>query len=42
MIKLAQNVGMLEEAKIRQARCVNGQYFDAIKMGMLKYEWRGA
>ncbi|MCI8279781.1 GNAT family N-acetyltransferase [Staphylococcus xylosus] len=40
MIKLAQKVGMREEARIRQARSVNGQYFDAIKMGILKCEWR--
>ncbi len=41
MIKLAQKVGMQEEARIRQARSVNGQYFDAVKMGILKLEWRG-
>lgn len=41
MIKLAQKVGMREEARIRQARSVKGQYFDAIKMGILKFEWLG-
>ncbi|WP_436855630.1 GNAT family N-acetyltransferase [Staphylococcus caeli] len=39
MIKLASKVGMQEEARIRQARQVNGRYFDAIKMGILKSEW---
>ncbi|WP_138419667.1 GNAT family N-acetyltransferase [Aquibacillus sediminis] len=39
MIKVADKLGMKEEARIREARMVNGEYFDAIKMGILKKEW---
>jgi RimJ/RimL family protein N-acetyltransferase len=40
MIKLAKRVGMVEEGRIRQARKVDGKYYDAIKMGILKEEWQ--
>jgi hypothetical protein len=30
---------MSEEARIREARIVNGEYFDSIKMGILRREW---
>jgi RimJ/RimL family protein N-acetyltransferase len=39
MIKVAEKLGMKEEARIRQARMVDGEYFDAIKMGILRTEW---
>ena len=39
MIKTAQKIGMKEEACIRQVRRVNGNYYDAIKMGILRDEW---
>jgi RimJ/RimL family protein N-acetyltransferase len=39
MIKVAEKLGMNEEARIRQARMVDGKYFDAIKMGILRREW---
>src|SRR5699024_7025287 len=39
MMKAAAKVGMQEEARIRNARTVNGEYFDAIKMGILRDEW---
>jgi RimJ/RimL family protein N-acetyltransferase len=39
MIKLAARVGMVEEARVRKARIVNGEYFDAVKMGILREEW---
>jgi len=39
MIKVAEKLGMKEEARIREARMVDGKYFDAIKMGVLKREW---
>ncbi|SET52243.1 Protein N-acetyltransferase, RimJ/RimL family [Salinibacillus kushneri] len=39
MIKVAEKVGMQEEARIRKARTVDGKYFDAIKMGVLREEW---
>lgn len=39
MMKAAEKLGMKEEARIREARIVNGEYFDAIKMGILRKEW---
>lgn len=39
MIKVAEKMGMKEEARIRNARTVNGEYFDAIKLGILRKEW---
>lgn len=39
MMKVAERIGMSLEARIRNARTVEGQYFDAIKMGMLREEW---
>lgn len=41
MIKAAEKIGMQEEARIRNARTVDGEYFDAIKMGILRDEWDG-
>ncbi|GAF66361.1 putative acetyltransferase [Bacillus sp. TS-2] len=42
MLAVANKIGMKEEARIREARIVNGEYFDAIKMGMLRSEWRAS
>ncbi|AXF58013.1 GNAT family N-acetyltransferase [Salicibibacter kimchii] len=39
MMRVAGKVGMVEEARIRQARIVDGQRYDAIKMGILRKEW---
>jgi len=39
MMKVADRIGMKEEARIRKARTVDGQYYDAIKMGILREEW---
>ena len=39
MMKLAARVGMVEEARIREARVVDGVRYDAIKMGILRSEW---
>ncbi|WP_298829134.1 GNAT family protein [uncultured Planococcus sp.] len=39
MMKVAQRLGMKEEARIRKARMVEGEYYDAIKMGILREEW---
>ncbi|WP_430786660.1 GNAT family N-acetyltransferase [Virgibacillus flavescens] len=39
MVKVAEKIGMKEEARIRNARMVEGNYFDAIKMGILREEW---
>ncbi|WP_323702923.1 GNAT family protein [Mammaliicoccus sp. Dog046] len=40
MIKVANKIGMVEEARIRQGRIVRGQSYDAIQMGILKEEWQ--
>ncbi|WP_301108334.1 GNAT family protein [Sporosarcina sp.] len=39
MMKVAEKIGMQEEGRIRNARTVEGQFYDAIKMGMLRDEW---
>lgn len=39
MINLAARCGMMEEARVRKARIVRGEYYDAIKMGILREEW---
>ncbi|CAJ1001591.1 RimJ/RimL family protein N-acetyltransferase [Brevibacillus aydinogluensis] len=39
MIRLAARCGMIEEARVRKARIVRGEYYDAIKMGILREEW---
>ncbi|MGZ4164889.1 MAG: GNAT family N-acetyltransferase [Tumebacillaceae bacterium] len=39
MIGLAKKMGMIEEARVRKARIVRGEYYDAIKMGILREEW---
>ncbi|MBM7632254.1 GNAT family N-acetyltransferase [Geomicrobium sediminis] len=39
MIIVAKKAGMIEEARIRQARTVNSKRYDAIKMGILREEW---
>ncbi|SDZ28406.1 GNAT family N-acetyltransferase [Thermoactinomyces sp. DSM 45892] len=42
MIGLAKKVGMVEEGRIRNARIVEGKYFDSVKMGVLREEWIGS
>jgi len=39
MIKTAKRLGMIEEGRIRQTRMVDGKFYDAIRMGMLRSEW---
>lgn len=39
MIKLALKLGFQEEARIRKARIVKGQHFDALSFGILREEW---
>ncbi|NDI34199.1 GNAT family N-acetyltransferase [Chengkuizengella sediminis] len=39
MIRLASRIGMIEEGRIRKARIVDGDYYDSVKMGMLREEW---
>lgn len=39
MMRVACKNGMMEEGRIRKARWVNGDYYDAIQMGILREEW---
>ncbi|EKU46805.1 GNAT family N-acetyltransferase [Staphylococcus massiliensis] len=39
MMKLAERCGMVLEGRLREARLVNGLYYDSIKMGILRKEW---
>lgn len=39
MIKLAQKLGMKQEARYRKARILNGKAYDAVSFGILKTEW---
>lgn len=39
MIKVGEKLGMQMEARIRKARFYNGEYYDSIKMGILREEW---
>jgi len=39
MIKLALRLGYQEEARIRKARVVKGEYFDSLSFGILREEW---
>ncbi|GAA0318072.1 GNAT family protein [Bacillus carboniphilus] len=39
MIKVGEKLGMKEEARIRKARLYNGEYYDSVKMGILREEW---
>jgi putative hydrolase of HD superfamily len=39
MMKLAEKVGFTLEARFRNARIVDGKYYDSIGYGILKSEW---
>lgn len=39
MVALAQKLGYQEEARFRQARIVDGQYYDGLGFGILRTEW---
>ncbi|MCB0063276.1 MAG: GNAT family N-acetyltransferase [Caldilineaceae bacterium] len=39
MVRLAEKLGFQEEMRLRQARIVNGDYFDAVGFGVLRQEW---
>jgi RimJ/RimL family protein N-acetyltransferase len=39
MVRLAQKLGFVEEARHRMARIVEGEYFDSLGYGMLRSEW---
>ncbi len=40
MMRLAEKIGFMEEARFRKARIVNGEYFDGLGYGVLREEWR--
>ncbi|WP_413381857.1 GNAT family N-acetyltransferase [Alkalihalobacillus sp. 1P02AB] len=42
MIRVAQKLGMTMEARIRKVRFYNNQYYDSIRMGILREEWEKA
>lgn len=42
MIKLAEKLGFLQEARFRMARIVDGQYYDGLGYGILRDEWQQA
>jgi RimJ/RimL family protein N-acetyltransferase len=39
MIRVGEKLGMQMEARIRKVRFYNGQYYDSIRMGILREEW---
>lgn len=39
MMRLAEKLGFALEARFRQARIVDGEYFDGLGYGMLRSEW---
>lgn len=39
MIRVAEKTGMQMEARIRKVRYYHGEYYDSIRMGMLREEW---
>ncbi|MBA3870389.1 MAG: GNAT family N-acetyltransferase [Anaerolineae bacterium] len=39
MMRLAQKLGYREEARFRNARVVDGQYYDGLGYGVLREEW---
>lgn len=39
MIRCAEKLGMQMEARIRKARLYDGNYYDSIRMGVLREEW---
>ncbi len=40
MMKLAEKLGLKKEAVYRNARIVEGQYYDSVSFGILKEEWQ--
>lgn len=39
MMKLAEKLGMKNEATYRNARILNGEYYDSVSYGVLKKKW---
>ena len=40
MIRAAEKLGMQMEARIRKVRFYEGEYYDSIRMGILREEWQ--
>lgn len=40
MIRVGEKLGMQMEARLRKCRYYNGTYYDSIRMGLLREEWR--
>ena len=39
MIKVGEKLGMTVEGRMRKCRVVNGEYYDSIRIGLLREEW---
>ncbi|WP_392454985.1 GNAT family N-acetyltransferase [Chryseomicrobium aureum] len=39
MVKVGEKLGMQMEARLRKCRFYNGEYYDSIRMGLLREEW---
>ncbi|WP_461538784.1 GNAT family N-acetyltransferase [Spongorhabdus nitratireducens] len=39
MIACAESIGMKLEARLRKVRYYNGEYYDSVKLGVLREEW---
>lgn len=39
MVKVEEKLGMTLEARLRKCRYFNGEYYDSIRMGLLREEW---
>lgn len=39
MVACAQSIGMTLEARLRKVRYFQGQYYDSIKLGVIREEW---
>ncbi|WP_198317462.1 GNAT family N-acetyltransferase [Cytobacillus praedii] len=39
MMRAAEKIGMQLEARLRKCRLYNGEYYDSIRMGILREEW---
>ncbi|WP_369899921.1 GNAT family N-acetyltransferase [Bacillus manliponensis] len=39
MMKVAEKIGMKLEGRMRKCRYYNGEYYDSVRMGMIREEW---
>ncbi len=39
MIKVAKKLGLQEEGRIRKVRYYQNEYYDSVKLGVLREEW---